>query len=117
MERRDIMSGKDRDIISWLRELVKNVNELLEATMADVTPEQAHWIPPGVAMPIGAHYAHVVLSQDGAVNGMLKGGSPLFAAAWAAKTELSELLSWRPGTSCRSHCCGTWKIDDGGCNP
>jgi hypothetical protein len=40
--------------------------------MADVTVEQAHWIPPEVAMPIGAHYAHVVLSQDGAVNGVLK---------------------------------------------
>jgi len=91
MEGGDIMSGKDRDIISWLRELVKNVNELLEATMADVTAEQAHWVPPGVAMPIGAHYAHVVLSQDGAVNGMLKGGVPLFAAAWAARTGVSEL--------------------------
>ena len=26
MERRDITLGKDRDIISWLRELVKNVH-------------------------------------------------------------------------------------------
>lgn len=37
-----------------LRKLVKNVNEMLEGTMADVTAEQAHWIPPGVAIPIGA---------------------------------------------------------------
>jgi hypothetical protein len=33
----------------------------------------------------------VVLSQDGAVKGMLKGGVPLIAAAWAAKTGISEL--------------------------
>ena len=48
-----------------LREMMKNVNELLEGTLADVTAERAHWIPPGVAIPIGATYAHVVLSGDG----------------------------------------------------
>ena len=85
------MTGKGRNIISLLREMMKNVNELLEGTMADVTPEQAHWIPPGVANPIGANYAHVVLSRDGAVNGMFKGGVPLFAAGWAGKTGVSEL--------------------------
>jgi len=85
------MTGKDRDNISWLRELVKDANGLLEATIANVAEEQAHWIPPGVAMPIGAHYAHVVLSQDGAVNGVFKGGTPLFAAAWAGKTGVSDL--------------------------
>ncbi len=85
------MAGKGRNIVSLLRELVKNGNELLEGTMADVTAEQAHWIPPGAAMPIGAHYAHVVLSQDGAVNGVFKGDIPLFAAGWAGKNGVSEL--------------------------
>jgi hypothetical protein len=85
------MTGKGRNVISLLRELMKNVNDLLEGTMADVTPEQAHWIPPGAAMPIGAHYAHVVLSQDGAVNGVFKGGVPLFAVGWAGKNGVSEL--------------------------
>ena len=59
--------------------------------MTDVTPEQAHWIPPGVALPIGASYAHVVVGQDSVINGMLKGGAPLFASSWAGKTGLSEL--------------------------
>ena len=36
------MTGKGGNIISLLRGLVKNVNELLEETMADVTAEQAH---------------------------------------------------------------------------
>ena len=84
------MPGKGGNSASLLRELVKNANELLEGTMADVTAEQAHWVPPGVAMPIGAAYAHVVLSQDGAVNGTFKGGVPLFAAGWAGKTGVSE---------------------------
>src|SRR4030065_711410 len=85
------MAGVERNVISLLREQLKTVHEILEGTMADVTPEAAHWIPPGVAMPIGATYAHVVVSQDGVINGMLKGGAPLFASSWAGKTGLSEL--------------------------
>ncbi len=86
------MAGRvERNVISLLREQLKGVNDLLEATVADVTREEAHWIPPGVAMPIGATYAHVVVSQDGVINGMLKGGAPLFASSWAGKTGLSEL--------------------------
>ena len=30
------MTGKDRDNVSWLRELVKDANKLLEATVANV---------------------------------------------------------------------------------
>ncbi|TFG57672.1 MAG: hypothetical protein E4H29_06685, partial [Deltaproteobacteria bacterium] len=70
------MAEAERNVISLLREQLKTVNVLVEGTMADVTPEQAHWGPPGVAMPIGATYAHVVVSQDGVINGMLKGGAP-----------------------------------------
>ena len=85
------MAKAERNVISLLREQLKAVHELLEGTMADVTPELAHWIPPGTALPIGATYAHVVTSEDGVVNGMLRGGAPLFAGDWADQTGLSEL--------------------------
>ncbi|MGZ9148193.1 MAG: DinB family protein [Candidatus Deferrimicrobiaceae bacterium] len=85
------MAGAERNVISLLREQRKAVHEILEGPMADVTPEAAHWIPPGIALPIGATYAHVVVSEDGVINGMFQGGAPLFAAAWAGKTGLSEL--------------------------
>ncbi|MGB3399654.1 MAG: DinB family protein [Candidatus Deferrimicrobiaceae bacterium] len=85
------MAEVGRNVISLLREQLKSGIELVEGTMADVTPEQAHWIPPGVALPIGASYAHVVVGQDSVINGMLKGGAPLFASSWAGKTGLSEL--------------------------
>ncbi len=84
------MTARERNVISLLREQTKGVHELIEGTMADVTPEQAHWIPPGVAMPIGATYAHVVVSEDGIVNGMFKGGTPLFAGPWERRTGISE---------------------------
>ncbi len=91
------MTGKDRDNISWPRELVKDADKLMEATMANVTEVQAHWIPPGVAMPIRARYARVVLSQDGAVNGAFKAGAPLFCSRLGR-----EDRSWRASSRARS---------------
>lgn len=84
------MAYGERNVISLLREQVKTVHELLEGTMADVTGEQAHWTPPGLALPIGATYAHVVAGEDGLIHGMLRGGTPLFASSFAGKTGLSE---------------------------
>ncbi len=70
------MSQKEEKAISLFREQIKAAHGLLEGTVADVTPEQVHWSPPGKAMPLGATYAHVVISEDGAINGMIKGGAP-----------------------------------------
>ncbi len=78
------------DPITLVREFLKQANDYLEMTMADVTPEQAHWTPPGVANPLGASYAHVVMSQDMVVNGMLRGQAPLFVSTWAGRTGASE---------------------------
>jgi hypothetical protein len=63
---------------------------VLEATMKDVNDEMAHWAPPGIALPIGAAYAHFVTSEDLVVNGLFKGGVPLFAGLYAGRTGLSE---------------------------
>jgi hypothetical protein len=82
---------KDNRQVQMLREQLQGAVRLLEGTMEDVTTAQAHWVPPGTANPIGANYAHVVLGQDGLVNGLLKGGAPLFADAWAGKNGISEL--------------------------
>ena len=71
--------------IGALRESIQWGYQLLEMVMANVTDEQARWAPPGAANPIGALYAHGLLSVDGVVNGMLKGGAPRFATEWAGQ--------------------------------
>jgi len=76
--------------VDLLRQQVRIAHDIMDATMADVTPEQAHWTPPGVANPLGATYAHCVVSEDFVVNGMFRRQAPLAAAAWAARTGLSE---------------------------
>ncbi len=78
--------------ISLLREQLQEAHQFLEATMADVTPEQAHWSPPGNATPLGASYVHVLMVEDMVINALLKGGTPLFATTWAGRAGLSEAM-------------------------
>lgn len=78
---------------SLLREQLQQAHQSLEAVMTDVTPEQAHWCPPGIANPIGATYAHVLMGEDLVINTLLQGGPPLFATNWVGKTGLSALPS------------------------
>lgn len=79
------MNGIDvhREAVGW-------ASELLEMTVADVTGEQACWMPPGIANPLGATYAHAVCSVDVIVQSVLKGEAPLFATSWAGKTGVSQ---------------------------
>ena len=65
-------------------------SKLLEMIMADVTPEQANWSPPGMANPLGATYAHAVCSADAIVQSMIKGEAPLFTTTWVGKTGVSQ---------------------------
>src|SRR5690349_21775097 len=74
------------DSITLLRERLKAAHWVMEGTMADVTPEQMQWLPPGMANPVGATYAHAVTSEDAIVNGMLRQAAPMFATSWAGKT-------------------------------
>ena len=78
-------------IAAFFLEELQSAHQTLEGTIMGVTQEQAHWHPPGIAHPVGATYAHVILSEDATINGMFKGQAPLFAIDWAAKMGVSEL--------------------------
>jgi hypothetical protein len=80
-----------------VRRIVRDTRDVLEATMADVTQDQLHVVPPGVANPLGATYAHAVCSEDVVVQGMLRQATPLLASTWAGRTGLSEPMP-TPGT-------------------
>src|ERR1051326_7199392 len=73
-----------------LRRAIRDARKVLDGTMADVTQAQADYLPPGIANPLGATYAHVVCSEDMVVQGMLRQLPPLFAGSWKARTGLSE---------------------------
>ncbi len=69
----------------------KAVTGVLGATMTDVTAEVANWKPGGLANPVGTTYAHLLVVSDAFLNGILRGGAPLFASTFAGKTGISEL--------------------------
>lgn len=75
--------------IVLLLDSVKWSNQVLEMTTADLTAELAHLVPPGVAHPAGALYAHAVVAQDMVVAGMLKNAPPLLATTFAGQTGCS----------------------------
>jgi hypothetical protein len=78
------------DAVSLLRQQFKECAEWLGATMQGVTSDQAHWKPAGTANPLGATYAHALMSQDIIANVLVKGGAPLVATTWANKVGVSE---------------------------
>ena len=82
--------------VELLQTIVRGARQVLDGTMADVVPEQVHFAPPGIANPLGATYAHVVVSEDMIVQGMFKQAAPLFASSWANRTGLSEPMP-QPG--------------------
>ncbi|MBF8260050.1 MAG: DinB family protein [Actinobacteria bacterium] len=84
------MSTAENRAVVLLQEQVKEAIKWLEGVVADLTTEDAQWKPPGTALPAGAIYAHTVTSMDAVVNAILRGGPPMFAAAWAGKTGMSE---------------------------
>jgi hypothetical protein len=65
-------------------------HQFLEGTMADVTDDILNEAIPGLAHPVGASYAHTLVSEDMIVGGMLQGGAPLFASSWADRTGCSQ---------------------------
>lgn len=69
---------------------VRWAHDLLNMVTGDLTPELAGWVPPGIANPIAAQYAHAVCSEDAIVQSLLRGGAPLYASEWAGKTGVSD---------------------------
>ena len=88
--------------VNALREGIQWGTEILEMVMADVGDEQARTVPPGIANPIGALYAHAYLGADGVLHGLLQSVPPLFATTWADKTgvqapQMNLGLDWARG--------------------
>src|SRR5258708_7062548 len=79
------------DAIGSLRENLSSAHWILGGTMEGVTADQAHRPGIGMSHPIAASYAHLVISEDMILNGMLKGAAPLAASTWAGKTGASEM--------------------------
>ena len=79
------------DVKPLVKAVLARNREVMESTMADVGNEHAEWAPPGKALPLGALYVHVLTSEDFFIQGLLKGGTPMWDSSWkGSKMGLSE---------------------------
>jgi hypothetical protein len=77
------------DAVSLLSQQLRSAHEIIEGTVADLTPEQANWDPAGKAIAAGPLYAHVSAAEDFFLN-MVVGRQPLAMGAYAGKMGVSE---------------------------
>lgn len=76
--------------VKLLRDQVKDAHGWLEATMVGAEEKHLSVTPPGTANPLGATYAHAVLSEDGIVAGMLQNKMPLLATTYKSKLGVNK---------------------------
>ena len=77
------------DAVSLLRQQIRSAHEIVEGTVADLTSEQAHWMPAGKALAAGPLFVHLASGEDLFLN-MMTGRQPLAMGAYAGKTGASE---------------------------
>ena len=61
------------DATETVRTAINHPHGWFEGTGADLTPEQAAYVPAGTAHPISEIVAHVIQSEDVRVNSMIQG--------------------------------------------
>jgi len=78
------------DALTLLQEQLHNARETFESTAADIREEDLHKQPGGKALPLGALWAHLVMSEDMTVQQFLQKQKPLFESDFREKTGVSE---------------------------
>ena len=86
------------DLLTEFRAQARYAFDWLEHIIADVTPEQAFWEPPGTANTIAANYAHIVRNIDEDINQRLYRRPRLNEGPWLGRTGLDPALAdFEPG--------------------
>lgn len=76
----------------YARAQLVDAHRMLRAVLRDATDAQLAWQPPGNANSAGATYLHLLTAEDGFINRMLRGQSPLWdSEGWAARLGVPEL--------------------------
>jgi hypothetical protein len=83
-------NGTGNSAVTLLRRLFGTAHNLwFLGTLDDLQWDEAHWQPPGKAMPAAAHAAHVVLAEDFQLSNGLFKTKPLGLTTFAGKLGVS----------------------------
>src|SRR4051812_10573700 len=86
------MAGSVLTVKDVLKGALASAHRVLETTVGDADNDLANRPAPGVANPIGTCYAHVIIAEDGIVNGLIQGKPPLMATTWAGRTGVDKAM-------------------------
>lgn len=78
------------DALTLLKEELSNARETFESTVSDIVESDLYKSPGGKALPLGALWAHLVMSEDMTVHQFLQNKKPLFDSTFKNKTGASE---------------------------
>lgn len=78
--------------LQLIKDELKTARENFSGTVIDITPESIHKDPGGKALPIGALYAHLLMSEDITTHKFLQGKPTLFETDFKDKTGASEIM-------------------------
>lgn len=75
------------DVKTTLQQQMQSLHSTMDAAIADCSPDILTGKLAGSTInSVGAVYAHTIFSEDGIVNGLIRGAAPVYiAAGWAAK--------------------------------
>ena len=78
------------DVKTTLQQQMQSLHGTMDAAIGDCSAELlARKLPGSTINSIGAVYAHTIFSEDGLVNGLIRGGTPVYVAGgWAPKVGL-----------------------------
>ena len=78
------------DVKTTLKEQMQALHGTLETAIRDCPADAlTRKLPGSTINSIAATYAHTIFSEDGILNGLVRGGTPVyFAAGWAPKVGL-----------------------------
>jgi len=75
------------DVRTTLVQQIQTMHGILEAAIGDCPSEMVgRKLPDSTVNSIGAIYAHTTFSEDGLLNGLVRGGTPIYySGGWAEK--------------------------------
>lgn len=78
------------DVKMLLRQQMQSLHGTMEAAIGDCTADAlSRKLPGSTINAIGSIYAHTIMSEDGLLNGLVRGGTPVyFADGWMPKIGL-----------------------------
>ena len=81
------------DAVDAMKRAVNASHQWYQGTMADVSTDQANYLPDGVAHPIGELAAHTVQSEDYIINQMLRKEPMLWVKdGWEGKLGIPNVV-------------------------